>query len=137
MKTKKHFTIITLFFISLMAFLSIESNAQTIKNSGQKIPVLFAPNTSQGIALLKEILLKNKDSFTDVKSLHLEETHHAEKKDSPSGTALDLQRIVEEIFPNTSVSIESIRKGNNPGEHKIIFSFESEDLQITHKELFL
>ena len=110
-----------------------EDQLETIKNSGKKIPILFAPNTSQGIALLKEILLKSKDSFTDVKSLHLEETHHTEKKDSPSGTALDLQKIVEEVFPNTSVSIESIRKGNNPGEHKLIFSFESEDLQITHK----
>ena len=110
-----------------------EDQLERIKNSGKKIPILFAPNTSQGIALLKEILLKSKDSFTDVKSLHLEETHHTEKKDSPSGTALDLQKIVEEVFPNTSVSIESIRKGNNPGEHKLIFSFESEDLQITHK----
>ena len=110
-----------------------EDQLERIKNSGQKIPVLFAPNTSQGIALLKEMLLKSKDSFTDVKSLHLKETHHAEKKDSPSGTALDLQKIVEEVFPNTLVSIESIRKGNNPGEHKLIFSFESEDLQITHK----
>ena len=32
------------------------------------------------------------------------------KKRLPSGTALDLQEIVEEVFPNTSVSIESIRK---------------------------
>ena len=110
-----------------------EDQLETIKNSGKKIPILLAPNTSQGIALLKEILLKSKDSFTDIKSLHIEETHHAEKKDSPSGTALDLQKIVEEVFPNTSVFIDSIRKGNNPGEHKLIFSFESEDLQITHK----
>jgi len=56
MKTKKHFITITLFFISLIAFLSIESNAQTIKNSGPRFGI-----TVVGPGLLADILNDERD----------------------------------------------------------------------------
>ncbi len=37
------------------------------------------------------------------------ETHHAEKKDAPSGTALSLRQVVQTANPSINVEIESKR----------------------------
>lgn len=47
------------------------------------------------------------------------ETHHAGKKDAPSGTALSLKRIVEATQAGLQVEITSRREGEIPGIHEI------------------
>lgn len=60
---------------------------------------------------------------------HIVETHHATKKDAPSGTALTLHNAAE--WPR-DIPITSVRTGSVPGIHEIIFDAPFETLQLTH-----
>ena len=61
-------------------------------------------------------------------SIHITESHHKNKKDKPSGTAL----MLKEIFTTNKPNIHSIRSGNIVGKHEINFQFGDELLTISH-----
>jgi 4-hydroxy-tetrahydrodipicolinate reductase len=110
-----------------------EDDFKEIEIASTQIPVLFAPNTSSGIAILKNILNKSRNLFSEDNEFSISETHHIEKKDSPSGTALDLQREIISVYPEAKVAIESYREGNNPGEHTVSINLDNEIIEFTHK----
>ena len=110
-----------------------EDDFKKIEVASTKIPVLFAPNTSPGIAILKNILNTSKNLFSEDHVFSISETHHIEKKDSPSGTALDLQRVIISIYPEANVVIESFREGNHPGEHTVSIALDKEIIEFTHR----
>ena len=110
-----------------------EDDLKEIETASTQIPVLFAPNTSSGIAILKNILNKSEHLFSEDNEFSISETHHIEKKDSPSGTALDLQRAIISAYPEAKVVIESFREGNNPGEHTVSINLDNEIIEFTHK----
>lgn len=64
---------------------------------------------------------------------HITETHHATKKDAPSGTALSLQRILESASPGLKVEITSKREGEVPGLHVIEARSENDCISLTHE----
>ena len=77
------------------------------------------------------------------------ERHHRFKKDSPSGTALHLARIVQEAMGQTQlrhgregmvgertadeIGVHAVRGGDNVGEHTIVFTTLGETLELVHK----
>lgn len=61
------------------------------------------------------------------------ETHHATKKDAPSGTALSLKRILESANPRLRVEIESRREGEVPGTHVVEARSENDCLELRHE----
>jgi 4-hydroxy-tetrahydrodipicolinate reductase len=63
---------------------------------------------------------------------HITETHHAAKRDAPSGTALELQRIASQAMGAT-VPVTSIRVGSVPGTHELILDGAYEQLRLTHE----
>ena len=110
-----------------------EGDFKEIEIASTQIPVLFAPNTSSGIAILKNILNKSKTLFSEDHEFFISETHHIEKKDSPSGTALDLQRTIISFYPEAKVDVESYREGDNPGEHKVSITLDNEIIEFIHR----
>ena len=113
-----------------------DEDLNIIREASQFIPLLKASNTSLGIAFLKKIIDLTSDSFSYFDNLEILETHHQDKKDSPSGTALDLANFLSErIKGKDSIAIESQRTGDTAGEHKIILSKEAERIELTHKAL--
>jgi len=110
-----------------------EDDFKEIEIASTQIPVLFAPNTSSGIAILKNILNKSKNLFSEDHGFSISETHHIEKKDSPSGTALDLQKAIISVYPGAKVVIKSYREGNNLGEHTVSISLDNELIELTHR----
>lgn len=62
---------------------------------------------------------------------HIVETHHARKRDAPSGTALELARRVEEA-QGREVAISSIRTGNVPGTHTLLLDGAFEQISLEH-----
>ena len=113
-----------------------DEDLNMIREASQSIPLLKASNTSLGIAFLKKIIDLTSDSFSYFDNLEILETHHRDKKDSPSGTALDLANFLSErIKGKDSIPIESQRTGDTAGEHKIILSKEAERIELTHKAL--
>ena len=99
----------------------------------EEIPLLIASNTSMGIALFKKIIDYSKEVLNVASSVEIHEQHHEEKKDSPSGTAINLKDQLKEILPNKDIQIVSSREGDSPGVHTIKLSFEDETLEISHK----
>ena len=89
----------------------------------KKIPVLHAPNFSLGVALLKKMVA---EVSPHAKISSIEETHHTEKKDAPSGTALELGKIL----PDAEIS--SHRTPGVVGEHTVTLSLGNETVTLTH-----
>lgn len=104
-----------------------------IKKSGKKIPILWSPNMSLGIALLKKSL----NIFKDIPDFNfqIEEAHHKYKKDSPSGTALNLQAELQKQTHKKLPKIISIRKGQIFGIHKVHAKSVDEQIVFEHKAL--
>lgn len=110
-----------------------EFQLQHIDKISTEVPVLLAPNTSSGIAVLKTIITNSRALFLEDSIIEIEETHHEEKKDSPSGTALDLKETISSHFPNSDITVESFREGTNPGEHTVRVKLANESIELTHK----
>ena len=110
-----------------------EDELDEINEISKEIPLLIAPNTSMGIALFKKILDHSKEVLNVASSIEIYEQHHKEKKDSPSGTAINLKDQLKDILSDEDIHIESSREGDSPGLHTIKLSFEDETLEISHK----
>lgn len=96
--------------------------------------MLWAPNFSVGANVLlgaaahvARVLRASRASF----DAHIVETHHAAKRDAPSGTALAIERAVEVPW-REPVAITSIRVGSVPGVHEIVFDAAYEQLSLGH-----
>ncbi|MCH9611975.1 MAG: 4-hydroxy-tetrahydrodipicolinate reductase [Chlamydiia bacterium] len=98
-----------------------------IENAASRIPIFYASNFSIGIALFQQFLSQNAPFLTSHFSLALSETHHTEKKDSPSGTALAL------ASPFDQIDIDSMRIAEKVGIHSLTASSPFESLTITHE----
>ena len=110
-----------------------EDELNEIHETAKEIPLLIAPNTSMGVALFKKILDHSKEVLNETSSIEIYEQHHKEKKDSPSGTAINLKDQLKEIVSNKDINIVSSREGDSPGVHTIKLSFEGETIEISHK----
>ena len=108
--------------------------------------LVYASNYSVGVNIFFEVntlLAKLMEQHTDY-DVSLEEIHHTEKRDAPSGTAITLS---EQILQNLSrkkqwvnqtalapgeLSIISERIDPAPGTHKIKYSSPIDDIEIIH-----
>ncbi len=93
---------------------------------------LVAANFSLGVnALLAAVgpiaAALTRAGFVD----HLVETHHAAKKDAPSGTALAIADAVQRDAARPPIS--SVRVGFVPGTHTLVFDAPYEQVRITHE----
>lgn len=94
---------------------------------------IVVPNFSLGMANLQESAERIAASGFD--SIEIIETHHPEKRDSPSGTALDTQRRLRAVRDDRPVSIESLRVADAPATQTIRFHTAGEQLELTHRAL--
>ena len=108
--------------------------------------MFYASNYSLGVNLMFRLnrelarLMNNFSGYT----LTMSETHHTEKKDSPSGTAVTLAEdaiarldskkgwVNEPTDDPSLIGIESFRIGMNPGEHSVTYTSEDDVLEIRH-----
>lgn len=99
----------------------------------KKGALLISPNFSVGVAAFGEIVkaavraLKSAPGF----DAHITETHHAAKKDAPSGTAANLEKIAAKEW-GRGIPITSIRTGSVPGTHEFLFDAPFEQIRIEH-----
>ena len=94
--------------------------------------LLYGTNFSIGV---QELFRLTRDLATALPnySYHITETHHVNKKDAPSGTALTLQQILREGNPDLDVEITSYREGDASGLHAIEARSESDCIEIRHE----
>jgi len=59
------------------------------------------------------------------------ERHHAQKKDAPSGTAVVMQRLVEQVA-GKKPEITSLREGETVGLHVMLLDSPADTIMLTH-----
>ena len=111
-----------------------ESHFNMLKAAGIAIPVLYAANTSLGIAVLKKAVALVAKALAQNVDIAISETHHRLKKDAPSGTALELGKVIEQSgYPQSMINFTSLRGGNVPGEHTVHFFQGDETIRLSHE----
>lgn len=63
----------------------------------------------------------------------LYEIHHKKKKDAPSGTLKEIQRVLEAAGYDRPIDVASNRAGAIPGSHQIGFDSEADTILLEHR----
>jgi 4-hydroxy-tetrahydrodipicolinate reductase len=95
--------------------------------------LLWAPNFSLGALVLRQIVGEAARRLRAVPEMdaHIVETHHAAKRDAPSGTALGLAEAAGAAL-GRAVPITSVRMGSVPGTHEVLFDAPFEQVRLEH-----
>ena len=102
-----------------------------IAEAAKSVAVMLAPNTSLGIALLAELVERAVKALGPDWDIQISETHHRNKVDAPSGTALMLGKVAEDA--GRSVGYCSLRGGTVAGDHDVAFLGPEERLILSHR----
>ena len=116
------------------------------------MPVLIAPNTSVGVAVMAHMLKQATAALGPHYDVEIYEAHHRSKRDAPSGTALALGEAVAAargerladiaVFDRHgsfaprqpgSIGFAVMRAGDIVGEHTVTFAAAGERLELTHR----
>ena len=125
-----------------------ENQLNKISEYSKIIPVFRSGNMSFEVSVMANIV-SNLAKTLKGSDIEIIETHHRNKIDSPSGTALILADSINEALdnkmdyqynrhsvrqkrPENEIGIHSIRGGTEVGKHTVIFFGENESLEITH-----
>lgn len=125
---------------------------QRIREWGEKIPVVLAPNTSVGVNLLFKLLQITAQAIGDYTDIEIFEAHHRFKKDAPSGTAVKMGQVIADTLGRDlnecavygregiteerkadTIGFATVRAGDIVGEHTAFFADLGERLEISHK----
>ena len=99
----------------------------------KKTQVLIASNFGIGVLAFMEIVRASAPLFARLGyEPVLIETHHKNKKDAPSGTALALMKAVQKTAPQMPLQIQSIRAGEVIGDHDLTYFGGGDRIQIRH-----
>jgi 4-hydroxy-tetrahydrodipicolinate reductase len=106
-----------------------------LERAAQRIPVLIAPNTSVGVAVLNELAARAAAALGERYEVEISEAHHRLKRDAPSGTALALGEAIVQAAARSADSIvfSVVRAGDIVGEHTVSFTGAGERLELTHR----
>lgn len=118
----------------------------------QRIPLIHAPNFSLAVNVLGWLVREASRRLGAGFDAELLEIHHNMKRDAPSGTALFLAEAVAkgretvledhlvleragEIGARTKdeIGIQSLRGGDNTGEHTVMFVGKGERIELIHR----
>jgi len=112
-----------------------EAQIGTLQSAAKTIPIVFSPNMSVGVNVLFELAQAAAQRLGDAFDVEVVESHHRQKKDTPSGTAKRLADVLASARsqPSTSIPVHAVRAGDIVGDHTVIFAGPSERLELTHR----
>ena len=129
----------------------IEEHESLIADAARIVPILRAPNTSLGVALLADLTERAARVLgAEQWDVEIVEAHHRMKADAPSGTALQLgaaadrgrggESPVERGRAGTglarqqgAIGYAAIRGGTVAGDHDVMFLGPDERLVLSHR----
>ncbi len=112
-----------------------EEQLAALHSAADRVAVVYDRNMSLGIAVLKRSVKEAAASLGSDFRVQIYETHHIHKKDAPSGTALLLGEAVAAARGEDgtgSVTFESERRGEVPGDHEVVMTAAAETLTFAH-----
>ena len=92
---------------------------------------LWASNFSIGVNLFFHIVHMAANALRYGYHGSIMERHHAQKKDAPSGTAVVMQRLVEQLS-GVKPEITSLREGETVGLHVFLLDSPADTIMLTH-----
>ncbi len=128
-----------------------EGHHELIAEAALVVPVLVAPNTSLGVAVLADLVERAaKVLGPDDWDVEIVEVHHNKKKDAPSGTALHLGKAVEQgrgfnaeeeigrcgtgpVREPGLIGYSAVRGGTVSGDHDVMFLGRDERIILSHR----
>jgi len=124
----------------------IEAKETRLAGLALKAAVVSAPNLAVRMNALMEVCGGLAQAVGRASDIEIVEAHHRTKKDVPSGTALEIARAIGKRAGkrvivgrgdgpqarSDELVIHSLRVGDVPGTHTILFSMPGEILEITH-----
>ena len=129
----------------------IDEHDALIADAATIIPILRAPNTSLGVALLADLAERaSRVLGADHWDIEIIEAHHKKKADAPSGTALHLGEAADRGRGGSSpdergrdgtglqrqpgaIGYSAIRGGTVAGDHDVMFLGPDERLILSHR----
>ena len=120
-------------------------DVKALENASLKVPVLWAPNLSHGVALMTSLVRQTANVLGVNSNISISDIHHQHKKDAPSGTALALATAARDgrserlagssVTDEGEITFSSVREGEVVGEHTVSFTMGDEVIEITHRAL--
>ncbi|MDQ3386272.1 MAG: 4-hydroxy-tetrahydrodipicolinate reductase, partial [Actinomycetota bacterium] len=119
----------------------------------RNVAIVLAPNMGIGVNVLRGLVSELSAKLGFGYDIEVVETHHRNKQDAPSGTALFLARAAakgrgqdldevasygrEGVAPREDgeIGIHALRGGGVVGEHRLIFYSGGEEIEVTHRAL--
>jgi len=94
---------------------------------------VYSPNFSIGVNLFFEVAQVAAAALRHGYSGQIFERHHVHKKDAPSGTAIEMQKIVQEASGHAEpLEITSFREGEVVGLHELVFESANDRIYLCH-----
>ena len=129
-----------------------QAQEKQLEDAGRRIPIIYCSNMSIGVTLMLQQVKKIASILDKSWDIEILETHHNQKVDAPSGTALALGAAVAEgrsvqlgdvrdsgrdgitgVRKRGDIGFSVIRGGDVAGEHSVIFFGTDERIEVTHK----
>lgn len=112
--------------------------------------LLYAPNFSLGVAIFARLAGYASELFSAFSQydVGMIETHHRQKQDAPSGTAIAIANKVMQHYPERELTVDlpkakalekqhihlaSLRSGFHPGTHEVVFDSLEDTITLSHR----
>lgn len=124
-----------------------EQELACIRQASKEIPVFLSANMSLGVAILIRLARQTAKVFPDA-DIEIVETHHNQKLDAPSGTALAIARGIQEVRPKATlhcgrngygkrtkeeIGVHALRMGSAVGIHEVHICTGSQTITLRHE----
>ena len=119
-----------------------------IDAASKDIPIFRSANMSVGIAVLRKLAAMASRMLGEDYDVEIVETHHRQKADAPSGTAIMLYDEIRNEYDmqrsarygrsgmgkreRTEIGIHSLRGGTVAGEHAVCYFGPKERIELRH-----
>lgn len=94
--------------------------------------LLYGTNFSVGVQAMFRVVRELALAAPHYK-FTITETHHADKKDAPSGTALSLKQVLQTANPSLEIEIVSKREGDASGIHVVEARSQNDLIELKHE----
>ncbi|WP_108674226.1 4-hydroxy-tetrahydrodipicolinate reductase [Candidatus Kinetoplastibacterium sorsogonicusi] len=129
-----------------------EYELSQIKSASNHIAIFLSPNMSIGVNVTLKLLEIAAKMLKNDYDVEINEAHHNQKVDSPSGTAIKMGEVIANSWgqklsdiaiwsrygnigprKNGTIGFSTIRGGDIVGDHTVYFCGTGERIEISHK----
>lgn len=112
-----------------------EEDLGRFEEASHEIVLMQTANTSYVVTVMKKLLREAAAMLEEKAGIEIIECHSDTKLDAPSGTAIELAEEMAHSMKRKGmddITFHSVRAGNTPSSHHVLFGCRGEMFKITH-----